>query len=132
MLSNYGPSNAGPGRWNILCEVPIFAHEPLPAEVAVNGVVTSLCKLGADPELIAGRFVRTLDFGYPVPTLGRGDLLREADKLLLAHGIYSRGRFGGWRYESSNQDYGYVQGRQAVDHALYGTAEDVYWHPERF
>ena len=43
-----------------------------------------------------------------------------------------RGRFGGWRYESSNQDYGYLQGREAVDNALSGTPEDVYWHPDRF
>ncbi|MFI2841052.1 hypothetical protein [Mycolicibacterium sp. PDY-3] len=50
------------GRWNILREVPIFAHEPLPAEVAVNGVVASLHKLGADPELIAGRFGRDAGF----------------------------------------------------------------------
>ncbi|AHC28017.1 MULTISPECIES: protoporphyrinogen/coproporphyrinogen oxidase [Mycobacteriaceae] len=132
MLSNYDRSNAGPGRWNILCEVPIFAHSPASPEAAVDGVVASLRNLGADPDLIAGRFVKTLSFGYPVPTLGRDDLLREADKLLLAHGIYSRGRFGGWRYESSNQDYGYMQGRQAVDHAVSGKAEDVYWHPERF
>jgi len=25
-----------------------------------------------------------------------------------------------------------MQGREAVDNALYGTPEDVYWHPERF
>ena len=54
------------------------------------------------------------------------------DERLRAHGIHSRGRFGGWRYESSNQDYGYLQGREAVDNALSGTPEDVYWHPDRF
>lgn len=132
MLSNYDEANAGPGRWNILCEVPVFDETPVSAADAVAGVLASLRQLGADPARAAARFVTTLEHGYPVPTLGRDELLREADKQLLAHGIYSRGRFGGWRYESSNQDYGYVQGRQAVDHALYGTAEDVYWHPERF
>lgn len=132
MLSNYDPANAGPGRWNILCEVPVFAHDPISAADAVDGVRRSLQLLGADPARVAGRFADTLEFGYPVPTLGRDRLLREADERLRAHGIYSRGRFGGWRYESSNQDYGYVQGRQAVDNALSGTPEDVYWHPERF
>ncbi|MGW0160561.1 protoporphyrinogen/coproporphyrinogen oxidase [Mycobacterium sp. NPDC003323] len=132
MLSNYDQTNAGPGRWNILCEVPVFADEPISADDAVESVVASLQRLGAEGAQVASRFVTTLDFGYPVPTLGRDDLLRAADEQLIALGIYSRGRFGGWRYESSNQDYGYVQGRQAVDHALFGTAEEVYWHPERF
>ena len=132
MLSNYDPANAGPGRWNILCEVPIFADDPISAPDAVEGVQRSLQLLGADPGKVVSRFVETLEFGYPVPTLGRDRLLRAADVRLRAHGIYSRGRFGGWRYESSNQDYGYVQGRQAVDNALSGTPEDVYWHPERY
>lgn len=132
MLSNYDPANAGPGRWNILCEVPVFGDDPISAQDAVDGVQRSLGLLGADPARVVSRFVDTLEFGYPVPTLGRDRLLREADERLRAHGIYSRGRFGGWRYESSNQDYGYVQGRQAVDNALSGTPEDVYWHPERF
>ena len=132
MLSNYDVGNAGHGRWNILCEVPVFADDPVPAADAVDAVQRSLELLGADPADVVSRFVTSLDFGYPVPTLGRDELLRATDERLRAHGIYSRGRFGGWRYESSNQDYGYVQGRQAVDHALFGSPEDVYWHPERF
>lgn len=132
MLSNYDPGNAGPGRWNILCEVPVFTDRPISVSDAVQVVQESLRTLGADPGRVVSRFAETLDFGYPVPTLGRDELLRDVDALLREHGVYSRGRFGGWRYESSNQDYGYVQGRQAVDNALDGTAEDVYWHPERF
>jgi hypothetical protein len=71
-------------------------------------------------------------FGYPVPTLGRDDVLHGLDQGLRAHGIRSRGRFGGWRYESCNQDYAYVQGRQAVDAAVDGVDEDVYWRPELY
>lgn len=132
MLSNYDPGNAGPGRWNVLCEVPSFPERMDSARSAVGAVQASLAALGADPGLVVSRFARTIAFGYPVPTLGRDDVLRAADATLRDAGIYSRGRFGGWRYESSNQDYGFLQGRQAVDNALSGAAEDVYWHPERF
>lgn len=132
MLSNYDPGNAGPGRWNVLCEVPSFPDRPDSAQTVVGAVLDSLAALGADPGAVVSRFVRTIPFGYPVPTVGRDDVLRGADTMLTELGIYSRGRFGGWRYESSNQDYGYLQGRQAVDNALSGAAEDVYWHPERF
>lgn len=132
MLSNYDPGNAGAGRWNIMCEVPIHGPSPLSADDAVTGVIESLRQLGADDHRLESRFVRTLSLGYPVPTLGRDEVLREIDAYLVRHGIYSRGRFGGWRYESSNQDYTYMQGRQAVDAALFDAPEDVYWHPERF
>ncbi|MDX1873937.1 FAD-dependent oxidoreductase [Mycolicibacterium sp. 120266] len=132
MLSNYDPGNAGPGRWNVLCEVPSFADRADAAQASVQAVQSSLAALGADPELVVSRFAQTIPLGYPVPTLGRDEVLRAADVMLRGVGIYSRGRFGGWRYESSNQDYGYLQGRQAVDNALTGADEDVYWHPERF
>ncbi len=132
MLSNYDPGNAGPGRWNILCEVPSFDTEPTTAEEAIRGTASSLQALGADARLIETRWHRTLPMGYPVPTLGRDAVLRQVNERLLAHGVYSRGRFGGWRYESCNQDYSFAQGREAIDNALYGTPEDVYWHPERF
>jgi protoporphyrinogen oxidase len=132
ILSNYDPGNAGPGRWNILCEVPSFADRPVEAQDAVEGTVASLRALGADSDLIASKWHRTVPMGYPVPTLGRDDVLAQVNEKLLAHGLYSRGRFGGWRYESCNQDYSFAQGREAVENALHGTPEDVYWHPERF
>jgi protoporphyrinogen oxidase len=132
MLHNYDPGNAGAGRWNVLCEVPVLPGRPLTAHDAVRSTEESLRALGADPELLVSRFSQHIAMGYPVPTLGRDDIVRDADERLRARGIYSRGRFGGWRYESSNQDYGYLQGREAVDAALFGKAEDVYWHPERF
>jgi protoporphyrinogen oxidase len=132
MLSNYDAGNAGQGRWNILCEVPSFGEEPITAEDAISSTVSSLEALGADPRLIESRWHRTLPMGYPVPTLDRDAVLRPVNERLLAHGVYSRGRFGGWRYESCNQDYSFMQGREAVDNALFGSPEDVYWHPERF
>ena len=132
MLHNYDQGNAGAGRWNVLCEVPILPGQSLTADDAVRRTEESLAALGVDADLVASRFVREVPMGYPVPTLGRDEIVRDADERLRAHGFRSRGRFGGWRYESSNQDYGYLQGREAVDAALFGSAEDVYWHPERF
>jgi hypothetical protein len=37
--------------------------------------------------------------------------------------ILSRGRFGAWRYEVSNQDHSSLQGVEAVDRILLGVKE---------
>lgn len=132
MLSNYDPGNAGPGRWNVLCETSTSRFHPRNLDDVVGRTVASLIALGADPHHLDGVWTRTIPMGYPVPTLGRDVVLRAVDETLRNFKIHSRGRFGGWRYESCNQDYSFAQGIEAVDNALFDRPENVYWHPERF
>ena len=49
----------------------------------------------------------------------RGEALHRA-------GIYSRGRFGAWKYEVSNQDHSLMQGVEAVERILDGAAERTF------
>lgn len=63
------------------------------------------------------------EFGYPVPTRDRDDILGDVLPVLERMNIYSRGRFGGWKYEVANMDHSLMQGVEAVDRILEGTAE---------
>jgi hypothetical protein len=63
------------------------------------------------------------EFGYPIPTPDRDDILGDVLPALEAMNIYSRGRFGGWKYEVANMDHSVMQGVEAVDRLLNGTAE---------
>ena len=49
--------------------------------------------------------MRALPHGYPVPFTGRDELLELVQTEFERSGVLSRGRFGGWRYESCNQDH---------------------------
>jgi len=56
--------------------------------------------------------------GYPTPFLGRDETLGCLLPGLETHGVYSRGRFGAWKYEVSNQDHSCMQGVELVDRLL--------------
>lgn len=67
--------------------------------------------------------------GYPTPSLGRDAVLKEALPWLKRHGIWSRGRFGSYKYEVANQDHSLMLGVEAVDNMLFGCPEVTLQHP---
>jgi hypothetical protein len=52
---------------------------------------------------IVSTYHRRFDHGYPTPSLEREGVLKELLPTLQDKDIYSRGRFGSWRYEVGNQ-----------------------------
>jgi hypothetical protein len=74
-----------------------------------------------------------LERGYPTPFLGRDELLSLIQPKLKEKGVFSRGRFGGWKYEVGNQDHSLMQGVEAVDNILKGdeeAPENTYFKPD--
>jgi UDP-galactopyranose mutase len=55
-------------------------------------------------------------------------VLDGVDAELRRAQIFSRGRFGAWKYEVSNQDHSVMQGVEAVDHILRGAPERTYYN----
>jgi protoporphyrinogen oxidase len=133
VFSNYAPANVpDPSRyWSLLCEVAESSERPVDASTVANDVVLGLQRAGLLPEpaAIASLWHRRLPYGYPTPFLGRDAVLHPIDAALRSLGIFSRGRFGGWKYEVSNQDHSLMQGVEAVDHLLLGRDELTYFQP---
>jgi UDP-galactopyranose mutase len=59
---------------------------------------------------VATAHLEDIPYAYPVPTVKRDEALRTIQPWLMARGIYSRGRFGAWRYEMANMDHSVKMG----------------------
>jgi protoporphyrinogen oxidase len=128
VFSNYSPRNAPSGHWSLMGEVSESADKPVDAATIAGDVVEGFCACGfIDRASVAGTWHRRLAHGYPTPWVGRDAVLDSVDPALRAKGIFSRGRFGAWKYEVSNQDHSFMQGVEAVDCILTGAEEHTYY-----
>ena len=84
--------------------------------------------IGPDAEIVS-LFHRRLEHGYPTPSLDRDAVLAEALPWLKDQSIWSRGRFGSYKYEVANQDHSCMIGVEAVDNILFGTKEFTLFYP---
>lgn len=127
VFSNYSPNNvAQPGQqWSLMAEISESPDKPVNRETIVQETIDAFRHVGfidAGTEIVS-TWHRRLEHGYPTPWLGRDEVLNDVLPALEACGIHSRGRFGAWKYEVSNQDHSAMQGVEAVDAMLAGVAE---------
>lgn len=131
-LSNYSPKmTPGPGHFSLLAEVSKSEYKPENAddvvEQTIEGLVSSklLTRDQADHKIIS-RELMHVPYSYPVPTLGRDAALEIVQPWLMEHDVYSRGRFGAWRYEIGNTDHSVMMGVELADHLLQGKPETTW------
>lgn len=132
VFSNYSENNVPrPGQqWSLLCEMSESRAFPLDAASWPGRALDALAESGfIARDAVEALWYRRLDHGYPIPFRGRDALIKTVDTALRADGIYSRGRFGAWKYEVSNQDHSLMQGVEAIDHLLDETPELTYHEP---
>jgi protoporphyrinogen oxidase len=133
------PSNVSPGNvpnikdfYSVLCEVSCDASDnPEINDQWRELILDALKKIGiiAERNQVVSRFEKVLAHGYPLPFWGRDRVLALIHNELQELQILSRGRFGGWCYEVSNQDHAFMQGTEAVRFLLAGKPELTYPHP---
>ena len=127
VFSNYSPNNAPPGHWSLMAEVSESPDKPVNVDTIIEDVISGFASCGfIKREDVVSRWHRRLDHGYPTPWVGRDAVLNEVESALVADRIFSRGRFGAWKYEVSNQDHSFMQGVEAVDRILVGADEHTY------
>jgi protoporphyrinogen oxidase len=134
VFSNYSPNNVPDIRqyWSLMTEVSESRCKPVDRDRLEDSVVrgllaTRLIDSAAD---IVDLWRYTADHGYPTPSLQRDQALEALLPALESRGIFSRGRFGAWKYEVSNQDHSLMQGVELIDRLVQGTEELTIWRPD--
>jgi UDP-galactopyranose mutase len=77
-----------------------------------------------DQDDIVDAFLITRDYSYPTPSLERDGALATVLPWLETQQIFSRGRFGAWRYEVGNMDHSVAQGVEWAERMLGGDPAD--------
>ena len=118
--------------WSIMVEISESPLKPVDhanlLQDSIQGLVNT-DMLMPDDEIVS-TYHRRFEYGYPTPSLEREAVLTEMLPRLQEKDIYSRGRFGSWRYEVSNQDSSFMLGVEAVDHIVTGAEELTLNNPD--
>jgi protoporphyrinogen oxidase len=128
---NYSPHNVPDGDvgsyFSLMCETTYSPHKPVEKDRIVEDTIQGLINSGMiceeDRGRIVSRYLIDIPYSYPVPTLGRDRALAVIQPWLESHGVYSRGRFGAWKYEVGNMDHSFMQGVEVVERIVNGTEE---------
>jgi protoporphyrinogen oxidase len=128
-LSNYSPHMTPDNKhhYSLLCETSYSEFKPVNGERIVDEVIDGLVNAGlisdADRKDVCDTWVHHAAYSYPTPSVERDEILAKAIPYLEAHGVYSRGRFGMWKYEVSNTDHTLMQGVELINRLFLGEAE---------
>jgi protoporphyrinogen oxidase len=127
VFSNYSPNNVpDDGRsWSLMAEVSESPYKPVNQATLEEDVVDGLLatRLIDRREDIVSLWKYRAGYGYPTPGLKRDAVLADVIPFFEAHDVYSRGRFGLWKYEVGNQDHSFMQGVEVVERLLSGLPE---------
>ncbi|HEX5971955.1 MAG TPA: FAD-dependent oxidoreductase [Gemmatimonadaceae bacterium] len=120
-LSNYSPEVVpdASSHYSLLAEISHSEFKPVDRERVVEdtiqGMINTRLLAERDRADIVDTHVIARDHTYPTPSLERDDALSTLHPWLESRDIYSRGRFGAWRYEVGNMDHSVAQGVEWVN-----------------
>ena len=130
-LSNYSPFMT-PDKdkyYSLLCETSYSEFKPVDGSKIVDDTIRGLINAGMikeeDQKDIVDTWVYHADYSYPTPSVERDSILAKVIPYLESHQVYSRGRFGMWKYEVSNTDHTLMQGVELINRLILDEPEQT-------
>jgi protoporphyrinogen oxidase len=127
VFSNYSPNNVPDitKNWSLMTETSESPHKPVNSagllEEVIQGVLNT--RLIKSRDEIVSTWSYRANHGYPTPALHRDEVLAKIIPVFEKQDVWSRGRFGLWKYEVSNQDHSFMQGVEIVERLVNGRTE---------
>ncbi|MBW2154221.1 MAG: FAD-dependent oxidoreductase [Deltaproteobacteria bacterium] len=128
-LTNYSSHVAPPDHTTFIAETTCRSDEGDPGDPVsqtVEGLVSAGLIKEDDKSRLAATWSHTVEYSYPIPSLDRNANLEIIHPELERFGILSRGRFGGWVYETGNTDHAVMMGFEAAEKLLNMRKETVF------
>jgi UDP-galactopyranose mutase len=133
-LSNYSPfmtpadnTKGDAPYYSLLCETSTSDRKPVNPETIIEETIRGLENAGLlekdEHKDIVSIWHYYADYSYPTPSVERDEILAKVIPWLEERGIYSRGRFGMWKYEVANTDHTLMQGVECVNRLVLGEPE---------
>ena len=116
------------GRYcSYLTETAYSSYKPIDRAGVEDAVEVGLRASGTvdGRPRVASIHVEDIEYAYPVPTTGRDAALALIQPWLCDQRIYSRGRFGSWRYEHGNMDHAMKMGIDIARRLVTGSPETL-------
>ncbi len=128
-LSNYSPNNTPGDRYfSLLCEISTSERTSYNVgsilDETVEGLIDAAFLESDDRERIVSTWVADIPYSLPVPFMGRNRDIGRIHELLEKNQLFSRGRFGSWKYEIGNMDHSVMQGMELVER-IFSIGEEV-------
>jgi protoporphyrinogen oxidase len=113
---------------SFLTETAFSEHRPRERAALEEDVVAGLVATDLLDEDVPIASLHTIDveYAYPIPTLDRDKALAVLQPWLMERDIYSRGRFGSWRYEIGNMDHAAKMGIDVARLLVEGRPEELW------
>jgi protoporphyrinogen oxidase len=131
-LSNYSPYMT-PDKdqyYSLLTETSYSEFKPEDKSTIFERTIQGLVNAGLikeeDRKDIVSTWLFDAKYSYPTPSIERDEILAQVIPYLEENlSIYSRGRFGMWKYEVSNTDHSLMQGVELVNRLVLGQPEET-------
>lgn len=134
VFSNYSEKNVPDPdtQWSLMTETSESSKKPVDQKTLMADTIKALIEdqLIESEDQILSQFHFRTEYGYPTPSVERDGILKQVLPALEPYGIYSRGRFGAWKYEVSNQDHSLMQGVEWTNRVVLGVPELSLFFPD--
>jgi protoporphyrinogen oxidase len=134
VFSNYSPNNVPDNerQWSLMMEVSESEVKKVDRDSVIEEVIQGAINTGlvSSRRQISHTWRHLALHGYPTPALNRNQHLFPLLNHLEDSAVYSRGRFGAWRYEVGNMDHSFMQGVEFANHFLVAGEELTLWYPQ--